>query len=131
MRSRSIPSVVNVLAASAVLLWSAQARAADSFAGKYQADKVSIELNAASDGSYTGTIRMSDKQFPLKAHAEAGKLTGSFTSDGTDFAFTATIEGDNLKLVTSGAALTLKRQAPPPPNPLAEGGSALPGESAR
>ena len=91
-------------------------RAAD-FSGKYQGEKISVELTA--DGSaYSGQIHMGSQQFPLKAHEQGDHLAGTFTSQGNDFDFTASKQGDELNLITSGTTYSLKKISPPV-NPLA------------
>ena len=77
---------------------------------------MTIELTNAA-GAYTGTIRLGTKSFPLKAREQDGKLVGSFTSEGQDFDFTASLGGDTLSLSTGGATHELKRNRP---NPLAQ-----------
>ncbi len=81
----------------------------------------------ADAGGYVGQIHMGQEQFPLKAHEEAGRLAGAFSSKGHDYDFTATREGEGLTLVTAGTRYELKKVAPPAANPLAEasGGGAV------
>jgi tetratricopeptide (TPR) repeat protein/S1-C subfamily serine protease len=86
--------------------------------GKYDGSKLSLELKAETDGAYSGTIHMGDKHFPLKGKLVADKLEGTFSSDGNDFPFSASVEGADLKLATGGTTIALKRQQPPATNPL-------------
>ncbi|MDP9172429.1 MAG: hypothetical protein M3O30_00995 [Planctomycetota bacterium] len=104
----------------------ADAAQAGGFAGKYQATGLTVEIVAGDAGGYSGSIHMGDKQFPLVARLVDGKLQGQFSSQGTDFSFTATLDGQELTLVTGGATHVLKRDVPPvnplgAQNPLAPG----------
>jgi tetratricopeptide (TPR) repeat protein len=103
-----------------LLLALVASRAADAadLSGKYDGSKLSLDLKAESDGAYTGSIHMGDKNFPVKAKLVADKLEGTFNSDGNDFPFTATLDGGELKFVTGGTTIGLKRQQPPATNPL-------------
>src|SRR5271156_1085226 len=84
--ARRLPLQTGILSLAVFLATLAQA--AD-FSGKYQGDKLSVELNALGQGDYTGTIHLGDKQFPLIARGPQNHLEGSFVSNGNRFTFTA------------------------------------------
>jgi hypothetical protein len=79
------------------------------YSGKYQGDPLCAEIHSADGGGYSGTLQMGASQFPLKAAAVDGQLRGTFTNQGTDFPFTATLDGDQLSLSSGGANYKLTR----------------------
>jgi hypothetical protein len=86
------------------------------YAGGYTDGKLTVELKA-SDGpqQFTGTIKLADKTYAVKAHAAADRLEGTFDAGTSSFGFTATLDGSTLKLTTADTTYTLKKQG----NPLA------------
>jgi hypothetical protein len=100
-----------------VLLASGFASAAD-YSGNYTGDNLAVEI-VPDAGAYRGEIRLGEHTFPVKAREAANALSGAFTSQGVDYSFNATLDGDKLTLVTDGTTYTLRRLAPPPVNPLA------------
>lgn len=95
------------------------------FVGAYKGDDLSIDLTGGEGDRYTGTMTLKDKKFPVTAHAEGNRLLGTFQSGGTSFDFSATIEGDTLKLTSGGSDYTMRR-APGADNPLAKPGAKNP-----
>jgi hypothetical protein len=87
---------------------------ATSFAGRFSDGKVTVDLSQSNDG-YVGTVALGDNQFPAKAAAAQQGLTGTFTANGTEFTFTATLDGDKLTFVTGGRTYTLPRTTAPAP----------------
>jgi len=116
MWRKMLPVLASFLLALVIL--PAAAKAGDAFAGDYTGSKLS--LNLVPDGnSYTGSLHLGSKIFPVKAQANAGQLAGSFSSDGHEFPFTASIAGDNLTLISGSTTYQLTRNAAAPaPNPL-------------
>jgi hypothetical protein len=55
-----------------------------------------------------------DKTFPLTAHLVAQELEGAVTNNGTDYPFTAELDGDKLSLHSGQKTHVLTRQAAPP-----------------
>jgi hypothetical protein len=94
---------------------------AANFAGKFENEKLSVAIAADHDG-YAGDIQLGDKHFPLTAREEPGRLAGTFTTPGGSFEFSATLNGDDLTLVTGTATYALRRLTPQvpaaPANPL-------------
>lgn len=99
-----------------------------SFAGSYKGSELSIDLTSGEGDRYTGTMTLKDKKFPVTAHAEGTRLMGTFQSGASSFDFSATLEGDTLKLTSGGSDYTMRRAAsaenplgkPAPKNPLAQ-----------
>ena len=88
--------------------------AGDMFSGDYAGQKLTLKLVAEGD-SYTGSLHLGDKVFPVKAKAADGKLAGTFSSDGHEFTFTASLAGDSLTLTSGAGTYQLTRN---PVNPL-------------
>ncbi|HEY2587611.1 MAG TPA: hypothetical protein VGI81_17830 [Tepidisphaeraceae bacterium] len=88
-----------------------------SFAGAFKGDELSIDLTGGAGDRYTGTLTLKDKKFPVTAHAEDNRLMGTFQSGGSSFDFSATLDGDGLKLTSGGSDYTMRR-APGAENPL-------------
>lgn len=107
----------------------ALAQPADAWAGKYQSEKLSLELKPNADG-YLGDIHLGTSVFPLRARPADGELVGSFTSRGYEYGFKARLSGTQLTLTSGGKTYELQRQAEPPPNPLAETAPAQPSAAA-
>jgi hypothetical protein len=87
-----IKTVLGLLCAIAVLAAlpsRSTAQSATDYAGTFNGDRMSAEIVAAGDGTYTGTLHLGSNQFPLKAHIENGQLVGTFSSAGKEFPFHA------------------------------------------
>jgi hypothetical protein len=98
-----------------------RAAAPADFAGQYRNDQMSVELNPAPGGSFTGVIHLGANAFPLQAQLDGGQLKGSFKSRGYAYEFTATRSGDQLNLSSGGRTHVLQREDPAPSNPLGGG----------
>jgi len=90
-----------------------RALADDRFPGDFTGPNLSIEI-VSEGGSYTGTIHLGQQVFPIKAQATAGQLVGTFTSNGQDYPFTASLSGDNLTFTSGSHTYQLSRNAPNP-----------------
>jgi hypothetical protein len=109
-------------AAAAAALAAGTALAADyagTFRGDIKGQPASVELSPSGDG-YAGTIRVGDAALPCKATESGGQLSGTFTSAGDTFGFTATLAGNTLNLRTGGASYAMARRG----NPLGGSGAA-------
>jgi hypothetical protein len=99
-----------------------RALADDPFPGDYTGPNISIEI-VAEGGAYTGSIHFGQQVYPMKAQATGGQLVGTFTSNGHDYPFTASISGDKLTFASGSSTCQLSRNAPnplgnpPPANP--------------
>lgn len=93
-------------------------------AGTYKDEKITLVLKGQG-GEYTGTIKLGEQEFPLKARRTAEGLSGTFTAGDDAFEFKATADGTTLTVQTGGARYVLKRQAARP-NPLDPGAPAAP-----
>jgi hypothetical protein len=75
---------------------------------------------APATGGYSGEIRLGDQHFSLTSGPGGDHLAGTFVSNGHAFEFSATLQGDDLTLVSGGKTYLLKRQgnlrAGPPSN---------------
>ena len=105
-------SVVILILLGAMAFLSVSAVLADPsrpLAGEYAGDKLRLTLSPASDGrSFTGTVTLGDKTFPLTARIDAGAVNGTFTSGGQAFEFTAVQAGDVLTFKTGRTTYTLR-----------------------
>jgi hypothetical protein len=91
------------------LIFTAPCRGADAtFVGKFSNGDLTVELTGNSDG-YTGAITLADQKYPATANGVAQRINGTFVAGGNSLAFTATLQGDTLTLVSGGATYTLKR----------------------
>ena len=89
--------------------------------GVYKGHEITVTLSG--DGSHiTGTIDMAGNKLPLTADDRGkGQIVGTFTSDGDQFDFTATLDGDMLSLTSDSTTYILMRQASASNNPLDRG----------
>ncbi len=101
---------------TSICYFASAAYGGDGFTGKYESDNFSIEV-VPDGGGYAGQIHLGRQHFPFKARAEAGQLQGAFTSQGHDYDFAATLQGDALTFSTAGKTYALKRAALNPPVP--------------
>ena len=110
---RRSPTAARLLAGAALLAAATGARAAD-YAGTYRGEirgqAGSVELTAAAAG-YDGTIHMGRTDLPCHAVEQGDRLSGTFTSGGSSFPFTATLAGDALTLSTGSSTFHLDRPA--------------------
>ena len=82
--------------------------------GQYENPKVAIHIAMNRDGAASGMIRMGDRHFSFQGRLDAGTLIGTFQNDGADYAFTATLSGEELTLLTGGVTLSLHRDSERP-----------------
>src|SRR4051812_3198648 len=104
--------------ASVACILAASAMGKDSFAGKYEGAKLSVEVVRQGE-EYAGTIHLGDQAFPLTAREQNGQLVGTFRTQGDSFAFAASLQNNSLTLVSGGATYALTKLAPT--NPLGKG----------
>jgi hypothetical protein len=83
------------------------ASAAD-YSGRYEGSNLSVTLTPQA-GQYAGEIQLGQQRFPAQAHEDADRLAGTFTSDGGQFEFVASFQGDALVLSSGGNTYTLHR----------------------
>jgi hypothetical protein len=101
----------------------APATAVVPYPGTYTDGKLTVELKSAdSPQQFSGTIKLENKTYPLKAHVTGERLEGTFDTSASSFGFTATLDGSTLKLTTADTTYTLKKQG----NPLAPGNTNTP-----
>ncbi len=93
--------------------------AGEDFVGKFQNDKLGVEITADTVGAFRGTIHLGTNDFPLQARLQGSQLEGTFESQGFQYAFTAILKGNELSLASGGKTYVLSRLNLPPPNPLA------------
>lgn len=79
----------------------------DPFAGTYSDDALTLTLEGSS--SYTGSMSLRGQTFPVQATADGNALSGTFSSEGAVFAFTATFVGTVLALTSDGNTFTLEK----------------------
>jgi hypothetical protein len=82
--------------------------AADPFGGTFQNEQMKLEL-ARKGAEYAGVILLGGQSLPVQAKAAAGKLAGTFESQGQSYAFQATRNGSQMILVTDGVTHTLEK----------------------
>jgi len=85
----------------------------DGFAGTFKREGMTVVLVANADGSFSGSMVKNDQTFSISAHIVAGQLEGTVTSQGKDFPFTATLDGDQLTLHAGDKSFVLTRQDAP------------------
>jgi hypothetical protein len=83
----------------ALLVLTAQTQAAANLelAGMYQNERMSIELVAAANGVYTGTIHLGANDFPLQGRVDGIQLRGTFKSQGSEYPFTASRQDEIIR----------------------------------
>lgn len=101
------------------------AMAADPFGGSFQNAEMKLDLTRAGQ-DYSGAILIGGQTLPVKAKAAAGKLAGTFESQGQSYTFQATRAGSQLTLTTDGTTHILERAttaapAAPAPTPAIAG----------
>ncbi|MGD8453299.1 MAG: hypothetical protein PVJ57_15895 [Phycisphaerae bacterium] len=87
------------------------------FAGEYSNAELTLTLSSTADG-WTGSIKMGEREFPVRASSTGNTLRGQFQSDDHWFDFEGTLPGTTLTLTTGGKTHTLQKKTPPPVNPL-------------
>ncbi len=109
-----------------------------SFAGSFVGEGISLQLQA-SQGGYNGTLTFQGQSYPVQATATDAGLQGTFSAGGEAYSFEASLQGDNLTLVSAGNTYQLRRQSggQGAANPLSRPGAAAgaanaaPGAAAR
>jgi hypothetical protein len=79
------------------------------FAGKFVGDGATIELRAAPFG-YEGVMRRGAKAMPMQGKPAGNRLMGTFVQGGGHTVFSATLEGDQLRVSFGGTTLALMRR---------------------
>ncbi len=79
------------------------------YVGSFQSVEMQVQLQAGTNGSYTGTIEIQGQKLPLTARERGTELVGAFATGGKSFPFTATLAGPKLQLVSEGHAYVLTR----------------------
>jgi hypothetical protein len=87
---------------------------ADAFSGTFQNEQLKLDLSRKGN-EYNGVILLGGQSLPVKAHATAGKLTGTFESGGQAYSFQATRNGTKLTLTTDGVTHVLDKAVAAPP----------------
>jgi hypothetical protein len=82
---------------------------ADPFVGSFSGDNLTLTLQGANN-TYTGELNFNGQPFPVQATANGTNLTGTFTSGGSTFNFTATLQDTALTLVSDGSTFNLTKQ---------------------
>ena len=113
---RTTQKMTKMLLLAMVLLAVAPALSED-YAGVFKGEQLSVTLSAT-QSRYSGSIEMQSKKFACEAHEVDSQLKGTFESEGNQFDFTATLEGNVLTLQSGGTSYTLRKQLPAE-NPLA------------
>jgi hypothetical protein len=98
-----------LMAAFAAAAQNPLARPADPYSGAYANDQMTIELSRSAEG-YTGQIRLSGQQLPVRARVAGEQLEGTFRVENQTYTFTATRAGSRLTLTTDGTTHVLERQ---------------------
>jgi hypothetical protein len=108
------------IAALAVMALAAQnplALAGDPYIGTFQNEQLKLDLTRTA-AEYSGVILLNGQSLPVKAKAAAGKLTGTFESQGKTYAFEAARSGSQLSVTTDGVTHVLEKAgAGPAPAP--------------
>lgn len=82
---------------------------ADPFVGSFSGDNLTLTLQGA-DNTYTGELNFSGQVFPVQATATGTNLTGTFSSGGNTFNFTATLQDKALTFISDGNTFNLQKQ---------------------
>jgi hypothetical protein len=85
--------------------------ALDPFAGAFAGKDLRLELQSTGNGAYAGAIAIMGQRFPVTARGNGEQLSGQFVSGGTRYPFTATVRGNQFRLVSDGAEYVLVREA--------------------
>jgi hypothetical protein len=89
------------------------------YAGSFVGEGIAVRLQTGR-GGYTGALVYQGQEYPVQATATGGRLQGTFSVGGQAYAFEATLQGDDLALVSDGNTYRLRREAGAagPANPL-------------
>ncbi|MGL4611240.1 MAG: DUF6683 family protein [Trueperaceae bacterium] len=79
------------------------------FVGNFSGDNITLTLQGT-NSSYTGELTFNGQPFPVKATATGTDLTGTFTSGGNTFNFTATLQNKTLSLTSDGSTFNLVKE---------------------
>ena len=80
------------------------------FAGTFVGDGLELHLESTGGSAYEGQITVGGETYPVSANAlDATSIEGSFSVGATPFPFTASLDGDELQLVSEGARFQLAR----------------------
>lgn len=117
-----------LLAAPTIASDNPLARAAETakpFAGEFSGDNVKLSLTFdAGTQAYRGEVAIGDAHYPCTASDAKGNLAGTFAVDGQSYSFMASLNGDQLSLVSDGVTHKLTKTTLAPKNPLAGGNPA-------
>ena len=83
---------------------------ADPYTGTFSDGNLTITINA--NGSrYSGRARVPEGEFTIAAQKVGGRLIGSYTIEGTNYLFQASLRGNVMTLTAEGQTYSLERQA--------------------
>lgn len=88
--------------------------------GSFEGDGLVAQISGGA-GAYAGELQLAGTTYSFEGTGVEGRLEGAFVSAGASFAFTATVDGDELTLTSGGATYRLQRVGGPaaaPTNPL-------------
>ncbi len=77
-------------------------------------DALTLTLEGGA-GAYSGSMNIRGQAYPVQATASGNVLSGTFSSGGATFAFTATLDGTVLSLESDGNMFALTKEAPANP----------------
>jgi hypothetical protein len=97
------------LLATVLLLAALAAAQGVDFVGSYASSELRLEVRRAGLGIVTGEMEIQGQRLPVKATVEGATLRGSFEAGGKLFPFTATLAGNQLRLVSEGHEYLLAR----------------------
>lgn len=74
----------------------------DRWIGTFRGQGLEVAVRPEAD-AYVGTLTLGARSYPFRAHLASGVLVGTFTSADAAFDFTASLDGDVLRLESGGA----------------------------
>jgi hypothetical protein len=86
--------------------------ATDPFASTFNGENISLSLTGT--GSYSGELVFNGQPYPVQAISNGQNLSGTFSNAGTNFDFTATLQGTTLMLQSGGSSFTLEKSVANP-----------------
>ncbi len=92
-------------------------REVDPFARTFRGDAITLTLRAKELATYTGTLSVDGAEYRAEATSKDQALRGRFAVEGDWYEFSATLDGDRLKLVSDGATHDLVAETPPVTKP--------------
>ncbi|MBI5849464.1 MAG: hypothetical protein HZB39_00265 [Planctomycetes bacterium] len=104
-------------------------RDADPFARTFSGDSITRTLRAGERATYTGTLSVDGAEYRTEATSKDKALRGRFQVDGEWYDFTATLDGDRLKLASDGATHELVADKTDRPGAEKNPGGTTPGET--